>query len=354
MHLRLVCLALVAWRGTCNRLSTTGSCTLSTSGDCVSSPNYPSAYDSTDCTITNNQAGYLTATFQTGTDHASLNIRRRGLGSYSGRQRGTSTIHNVYLGAGEQIDWTASGYTVTTGWQLCNSAIWEYETASETPRRETAQQLQARCCSPGVQCREYTGACGPFQIATDCWHTDGVCYTCWHTDRDCWHTDQQSTADGCCEGDQGKMGLLIGGVVGGICLLCFICVGCTWFWRVGKDKCMQRDNAGGNTVAPAQVQSVSQPIAPPIMHQPIQVAQPMPVQPLAQPGMKQAAPPMAPQQPGQPGVAWTATPPPDQAQAQAQGALRALPAFCGTCGTQNSSHQNTFCVSCGNQFRSST
>ena len=34
------------------RMSTTGTCTLSTSGDCVSSPNYPSTYDSSDCTIT--------------------------------------------------------------------------------------------------------------------------------------------------------------------------------------------------------------------------------------------------------------------------------------------------------------
>merc|ERR1712166_654145 len=88
-------------------MSTTGTCTLSTSGDCVSSPNYPSPYTETDCTITNNQAGYLTAgTFNTESGSDVLHIRRRGIhGGYSGRMEtnyANSKILNVYLGAGEQ------------------------------------------------------------------------------------------------------------------------------------------------------------------------------------------------------------------------------------------------------------
>jgi len=146
------------------RMSTTGTCILSgTNGDCVSSPNYPNPYDSTDCTITNNQAGYLNAaTFNTESNYDTLNIRRRGIGAYSGRLTAAtqSSGHtNIYLGAGEQITWTSDTSVFSTGWQICNTAAVSDTTAATTAGTTTAsvETVSQAVTISGLASSDYTG-----------------------------------------------------------------------------------------------------------------------------------------------------------------------------------------------------
>jgi len=312
------------------RMSTTGTCTLSTSGDCVSSPNYPSPYDSTDCTITNNQAGYLNAaTFNTESNYDTLNIRRRGLGAYSGQltaaTRGSSSAYtDIYLGAGEQITWTSDTSVFSTGWQICNTAA-------------ASGDSSATCC-PSGSCGTYTGSCGALATESDCWsysaEADPACYA--------------DSADGCCETNGGAVaGILIASLV--FCVIIPVVCCCCFCGSCPLAK--SRNQKTVVHVQQIQPQSASQPLAPvSIVHQPIQPPPqtiPMAAQPIAmvaQPIAKQEAPPMAPPLPGQSGVAYGAAPPPPPYQPQ--NAPNAPAAFCGNCGAANDS-VGAFCASCG-------
>jgi len=316
------------------RMSTNGTCTLSTSGDCVSSPNYPSRYDSTDCTITNNQAGYLNAaTFNTESNYDTLNIRRRGLGAYSGQltaaTRGSSSAYtDIYLGAGEQITWTSDTSVFSTGWQICNTAA-------------ASGDSSATCC-PSGSCGTYTGSCGALATESDCWsysaEADPACYA--------------DSADGCCETNGGAVaGILIASLV--FCVIIPVVCCCCFCGSCPLAK--SRNQKTVVHVQQIQPPPVSQPTAP-IMHQPIQPppqAIPMAAQPIAmvaQPMMKQEAPPMAPPPPGQSGVQYGAAPAPPPYQPQgASVAPSAQTAFCANCGTANDSG-GAFCASCGAQF----
>jgi len=355
------------------RMSTTGTCILSgTNGDCVSSPNYPNPYDSTDCTITNNLAGYLTAgNFSTESGYSNydtLNIRRRGLGAYSSRRRNyaESTILNVYLEAGEQISWTTdtSGYHGSgcagadlqrCGWQICNTAPTSAPTSEPTTAAPTPTFTGwPKCCAAkDRQSRpwtEYNGPesrlCGAYQsscgaLATknpDCWADDGVTtYS---------HGGEQSSgyscfaavdthSDDCCDTNGGA----VAGIVIAILVFCVIIPVASCFFCAS---CPLAKSRNQKTVVPAeQIQPppVSQPTAP-IMHQPVQPppqATPKAAQPIAmvaQPMMKQEAPPMAP---------------PTSPPYQPQGASVAPTAFCASCGTANGSG-GAFCASCGAQL----
>jgi len=366
-------LCLVEYNASSTRLFTgggAGTCTLSTSGDCVSSPNYPSKYDSTDCTIINNQAGYLTATtfntIQAGYLTAdSLNIRRRG-GTYPSSDTCTndrcaltatspgnvgvpipSTIQNVYLEAGKHINWTVefgSWREYGLGWQLCNS-----ETAVPTPPPTTAPVgSSASCCTSGVAndpgCM-YTGTCGALSTATDCWlpgypPSQANALLGLPTSGEYCYADSE---DDCCESDGGA----VAGIVIAILVFCGIIVACCCFFCGSCPLAKNRNQKTVVHVQEIQPTSVSKPMAPaPVVHQPVQPppqAIPIGAQPfamVAQPIMKQEAPPVAP--PPQPGV--TSAPP-----YQPPRAPSALTTFCGSCGAPNNS-DGAFCASCGAQF----
>jgi len=303
------------------RMSTTGTCILSgTNGDCVSSPNYPNPYDSTDCTITNNLAGYLTAAnFSVYLDEDTLNIRRRGLGAYKSRRRSyatcrdygagdnygpnycvSSTILNVYLEAGEQIDWTTDHSGSSTGWQICNTAPTSAPTYEPTTPFPTSETLAE---------------------------------------------DSSETNGGAVAGI--LIAILVFCVIIPVVCCCFFCGSCP----LAKS----RNQKTVIHVQQIQPPPVSQPTAP-IMHQPIQPppqAIPMAAQPIAmvaQPMMKQEAPPMAPPPPGQSGVQYGAAPPPPPYQPQGASPAPSAPvAFCASCGAANDSG-GAFCASCGAQL----
>merc|ERR1712166_1286331 len=277
-------------------------------------------------TITNNQAGYLTAgTFNTENYYDILNIRRRARGAYSGLQpQGPQGLLNVYLGAGEQISWTTDNSIFATGWQICNTAA-------------ASGDSSATCC-PSGSCDAYTGSCGALATESDCWSGE-IC--------------SADSADNCCETNGGA----IAGIVIAILVFCVIIpVVCCCCFCGSCPLAKSRNQKTVVHVQQIQPPPASQPIAPaPIVHQPVQpppAAIPMAAQPIAmvaQPMMKQDASPMAPPPPGQSGVQYGAAPPPPPYQPQGASPAPSAPAaFCASCGAANDSG-GAFCASCGAQ-----
>jgi len=107
---------------------TNGTCVVS--GNCVASPGYPQTYgDSESCNIVLTHSGKLTSSaFFTETSKDILNVRRRGLGSYSGRRRVSNNskyalagLKDIYLERGEVITWDSDSTGTAAGWQICST-----------------------------------------------------------------------------------------------------------------------------------------------------------------------------------------------------------------------------------------
>ena len=87
----------------------------SVEGGCIRSPNYPSDYDSSDCTITvigNQELILMANTFETEAGYDKLTV---GGTDY----HGNNGPNGVTVGPGEVISWNADSSTHRGGWEVC-------------------------------------------------------------------------------------------------------------------------------------------------------------------------------------------------------------------------------------------
>lgn len=116
--------------------TTTGTC--SASGDCVSSPNYPSEYGNGEsCTITPQMSGVLSVTsFSTEASFDHLTID-------GSEYDGTTGPDGVSVSPSTSMSWTSDGSNTDTGWQLCLVPI-------ETEFMITPPELVVTQGKPGI------------------------------------------------------------------------------------------------------------------------------------------------------------------------------------------------------------